>query len=66
MSERQEPLSNNNIDLLFGFQIRRAFNFYREIAMAYKHLAPDGHNLTPTGQRIVDNWRRMEAAIFDV
>jgi len=66
MNERQEPLSNKNIERLFGAQIRRTFNFYREIAIAWKHLTPSGTTLTPAGQRIVTNWRRMEAAIFDL
>jgi hypothetical protein len=66
MHERQEPISNNNLDRLFGELNKKRFNTYREIAMEFKHLAHDGLTLTPPGQRIVDSWRRFSERIYEV
>jgi hypothetical protein len=66
MHENNEPISNNNLDRLFGHETKRRFNFYREIAMEWKDLGPGGLILTPKGQRIVNNWKSHLLRIMDV
>jgi len=66
MNERQEPISNINVERLFGPDNKRRFNTYREIAIEYKHLNPDGITLTKQGHKIVANWKRFEQRIYDV
>jgi hypothetical protein len=66
MHENHEPISNNNLDKLFGHETKRRFNFYREIAMEWKDLASSGIDLTPKGQRIVNNWKSHIVRIYDL
>ena len=66
MNERQEPISNNNLDRLFSEKIKNTFNTYREIAIDFKDLTPGGIVLTAKGQRIVNSWRRHHERIYAV
>jgi len=66
MNERQEPISNNNLDRLFNPQVKRMFNLYREIAMEFKHLHDNGIHLTPQGQKIVNNWQKFSEKIYTI
>lgn len=66
MHENNEPISNNNMDRLFGESIRKRFNFYYEIALEFRDVAPEAPKLLPKGQRIVNNWKQWQDKIFDV
>jgi hypothetical protein len=66
MTERQEPISNNNLDRLFSEKIKNTFNLYREIAIDFKDLAPGGTTLTAKGQRVVNSWRRHHERIYSI
>ena len=66
MNERQEPISNNNIDRLFSPDIKKMFNLYRDIAIEFKDLDSNGIKLTIKGQGIVNSWRAWQRRIFDV
>ena len=54
------------MDRLFGPVATKQFNFYREIAIEYKHIDYNGTQLTPQGQRIVNNWKRFKELIYSV
>jgi len=66
MHERQEPISNNNLDRLFSPQIKNIFNFYRESAIEFKHLELNGLQLTPKGQKVVDHWKQLSDYILAI
>lgn len=66
MLERQEPISINNLNRIFGEYETKRFNFYREIAIEWKDLDPNGIKLTPKGQRIVNSWLRHSYNIYGI
>lgn len=61
-----EKISNTNIERLFGFEAKKKFNIYREVAMETNYLKKDSITLTPRGIRVAERYEELEKLIFDV
>jgi len=60
------PLSNNNLDELFGEKVKSIFNFYREAGIDFQYINKDSVHLTDKGQKLVDNWQQIQIRILDI